>query len=148
MQYFSLLPFLIFFAIYAVVVFFDLRHFLRTMTSDNWPRAMASISRDFVAWTKSGYVSYFRYKFTVDGKTFTGRFVIEGVHQMAGALQEKLNGLPVQVKYKPTNPKVSLLADYYDARFEGGLATQYPVSFLFPVTADSNFQLRLNSPKK
>jgi hypothetical protein len=127
--------------LYVAIISLNLYHFVRTMHANDWPGATATVTRDFVGQTRSGPVSFFQYRFTVEGKSFSGRFVVDPAPRRgwqwfattnAEALLEKLDGLPVQIKYKPSNPKISLLADYYDPRFDGGLASQNPFWFIFP----------------
>jgi hypothetical protein len=127
--------------LYVAVISVNLRHFFRTMFTNDWPRATATISRDFMGQVHMRPVSFFRYRFTVDGKEFCGRFVVDlaskgwpwlNTTKHTEALEQKLDGLTVQIKYRPSNPKVSLLADYYDPRFDGGLASQNPLRFIFP----------------
>jgi hypothetical protein len=126
--------------LYVTIISVNLRHFIRTMFTNDWPRATATISRDFIGQGRVAPVSFFRYRFTVDGKDFSGRFVVDlaskgapwlNTTKYTEALMQKLDGLPVQIKYKPSNPKISLLADYYDPRFDGGLASQNPAWFIF-----------------
>jgi hypothetical protein len=141
MNYLFLAFISIYICLYVAIISVNLHHFFRTMFTNHWPRALATISRDYIGQGRMGSVSFFRYRFTVDGKDFCGRFVVDPAARRgwqwfattnAEALLKKLNGLTVQVKYKPSNPKISLLADYYDPRFDGGLASQNPFRFIFP----------------
>jgi hypothetical protein len=131
----------IYICLYVTIISVNLHHFFCTVFTNDWPRAMATVTRDFVGQTRSGSVSFFQYRFTVEGTNFCGRFVVDPAPRRgwqwlettnAEALLTKLDGLTVQIKYNPSNPKISLLADYYDPRFDGGLASQNPFHFIFP----------------
>jgi hypothetical protein len=72
------------------------------------------------------------------------KFVIIDGWEHAEKLQEKLDGLPISIKYCPTNPSVSLLIDLYDSRFDGKSATQNPYWYAKARERDSFLALDLN----
>jgi hypothetical protein len=140
----ELILFSLFDLVFLIVLFFVLRHWFRTLFSERWPRATATITRDLVGIVGGGAVgSFFRYEFTIAGRSFAGRFLIVDSLEHAATLQSKLDGLPITIKYKPSNPKVSLLAEMYDPRFDGKIAAQNPYWFLCVRQADTFLSLNL-----
>jgi hypothetical protein len=144
----SIVIYLVFIAVLVLgglaVSFQVLRYELRTVFSERWPRATATIARDFVGVLgKGGSGGYFTYSFVLNGKKFSNRFVIADDQAHAELLQEKLNGQPIEIKYKPANPRVSLIAEIYDLRLEGRIATQNPYWFIWPREVDAPIYLKL-----
>lgn len=46
--------------------------------------------------------------------------------EQASSLQDKLNDMPIDVRYDPNDPCVSFILRPYDPRFEGHAARQNP----------------------
>jgi hypothetical protein len=146
---FSTVIYLVFIVVLVVgglaVSFQVLRYELRTLFSENWPRATATIARDFVGVLGRGAIGgFFTYTFVLNGKQFSGRFVIADDQAHAELLQEKLDGQPIEIKYKPSNPRVSLILEICDPRLEGRIATQNPYWFIWPTEVDTPIYLKLN----
>jgi uncharacterized protein YneF (UPF0154 family) len=133
---------------FLIVGFFVVRYWMRTLFSEKWPRATATISRDFVGYVgKGSYGSYFRYTFNAEGGQFSGRFLIIDNADHAKALQDKLDGLPIEIKYKSKKPKVSLVAEIYDPRLDGRVTTQNPYWLLHPRELDGFISLNPTAKK-
>jgi len=111
--------------------FVQLRGLFKRFSSRRWSTAEATIQKGAVgrvssvrgSWT---YGSFFGYAFAVQGVPYTGLFLIVGDQEQASALQNALAGMPLSVRYDPSDPNVSVVADLYDPRFRGLNATQDP----------------------
>jgi hypothetical protein len=127
------------------VVGFQGRYYWRRMLSQNWPKATATIKQGFVGVISRGAgAGFFRYVFTVNGVEYSGRFVLPDNWDHAEEFQHKLDGLPLLIKFRQSNPKVSLLANVYDPVFEGLVATQNPYWYLNAREKGSMLALDLN----
>ena len=128
-----------------VVVGFQVRYYFRRVLSRNWPMATATIKQGFVGVIARGAgAGFFGYAFTVNGVEYSGRFILPDDWDHAEQLQRKLTGLPILVKFRPSNPRVSLLANFYDPVFEGLAATQNPYWYLNSRERGSMLTLDLN----
>jgi hypothetical protein len=127
------------------VVGFQGRYYWRRMLSQNWPKATATIKQGFVGVISRGAgAGFFRYVFTVNGVEYSGRFVLPDNWDHAEEFQRKLDGLPLLIKFRQSNSKVSLLANVYDPVFEGLVATQNPYWYLNAREKGSMLALDLN----
>jgi Protein of unknown function (DUF3592) len=107
----------------------QLRHLFKRFSSRSWPTADASIQKGAVgrvssvrgSWT---YGSFFGYAFTVQGISYTGLFVIIGDEEEVSPLQNSPAGMFLLVRYDPSDPSVSFVADLHDPRFRGHSASQ------------------------
>jgi hypothetical protein len=117
----------------------------RRSSSRGWPTATATIQRGFVGkiWGY-GRAAFFRYEFTVQGVQHSGRFAVITSEKRAQELQDKLDGVPVVIRYAPGRPNASLLSDFRDRRFGGSLATQNPYWFLNVSDVEAIQALNLN----
>lgn len=132
-------------ALMLVVVGFQVRYYLRRVLSQNWPTTTATIKQGFVGVISSGAgAGFFRYVFTVNGVEYSGRFVLPDNWDHAEQFQRKLDGLPLLIKFRQSNPKVSLLANFYDPVFKGLVATQNPYWYLNAREKGSMLALDLN----
>lgn len=66
------------------------------------------------------------YAFKVQGERYGAYFVLVGNKDTLQKIRESLAGTPLQIRYNPSDPNVSLLVDYKDSRFEGLKASQDP----------------------
>jgi hypothetical protein len=64
--------------------------------------------------------------FKVQGERYGAYFVVVGKKDVLQKVNENLAGAPIQIRYNPSDPDVSLLVDYKDFRFEGQKASQDP----------------------
>jgi len=107
------------------------RHYLLRQWSQRWTLVTATIQKGEVSKVPGGkgsvaFGSFFGYGFVLSGARYTGLFALIGNEEHAAALQNKLDGENILVRYNPSNPNVSFLADIHDSRFEGLTATQNP----------------------
>lgn len=111
--------------------FVQLRGLFKRFSSRRWPTAEATVQKGAVgrvsgvrgSWT---YGSFFGYAFAVQGVSYMGLFLVVGDQEQVSALQNVLVGMPLSVRYKPSDPSVSVVEDLYDPRFRGLNATQDP----------------------
>jgi hypothetical protein len=131
--------------IMLVALGYQARFYLRSFSSRHWPTTTATIKRGFIGSVgRGGHAGFYEYVFAVAGAQHSGRFLIVDNIEHAKNLQDKLDGLPISIKYRPTNPQVSLLADLYDARFDGPAASQNPFWYANAREIDSILTLDLN----
>lgn len=110
----------------------QIRHFLKRMSSRRWPTTDATMQKGTVGRVSGNraswaYGSFFGYSFFVQNSPYAGLFVLIGDEEHASALQDRLAGSTVGIRYNPRDPSVSFIADPYDPRFEGLTATQNPM---------------------
>ncbi len=139
---------LIFYSLLLVLVIivcgFQIRFYFRRFLSAHWPSASAAIRKGFLGTVSRGAgAGFYEYVFSIKGKEYTGRFIIIDSWEHAEKLQGKLDGLPISIRYSPSNPAVSLLVDLYDPRFDGKLATQNPYWYANSRERDSFLSLDL-----
>lgn len=86
-----------------------------------------------------GHCSFFGYRFIVQGVNYIGRFAVLAKEVRAGELQTKLTGRSIDIRYNPSDPNVSVVAELHDPLFDGLSATQNPDRLnqapLFQITA-------------
>jgi hypothetical protein len=117
-------------AVMLVAVGFQIRYYFRRLLSQFWPTTTAIIKQGFVGVIDRGAgAGFFGYVFTVNGVEYSGRFVLPDNWDHAEQFQRKLDGVPLLIKFRRSNPRVSLLANLYDPVFEGLAATQNPYWF-------------------
>jgi hypothetical protein len=63
-------------------------------------------------------------------------------------LQAKLDSLPIAIKYNPKSPKISLLVNFYDPRFDDPIATENPYWFIGASAKDPFLALNLSNKAK
>jgi hypothetical protein len=132
-------------AVVAIVCGFQIRFYLRRFLSQRWPTASATIRKGFIGTVSRGAgAGFYEYVFAIKGEEYLGKFIILDSWEHAEKLQEKLDGLPISIRFCPTNPAVSLLVDLYDPRFDGKLATQNPYWYANARERDSFLALELN----
>jgi hypothetical protein len=129
----------------AVVVGFQVRFYLRRFASRHWPTEAATIKRGHLGTVARGA---YEYVFSVKGVQYSGRFIIIDSWEHAEKLQEALDGLPISIKYDPNNPRISLLTNLYDLRFDGKAATQIPYWFANANERDSFVRFWLSTSTK
>lgn len=71
-------------------------------------------------------VVFIGYSFKVKGVRYAGYFVVFGNEASVHDLNRRLPGTTLQVRYDPSDPNTSFLANYSDARFGGFVASQNP----------------------
>jgi hypothetical protein len=107
------------------------RHYFVRQWSRRWPSATATIQKGEVSRVAGpkgsvAFASFFGYGFALNGARYAGLFALICNEEHGQNLQNKLAGESVFVRYNPSNPNISFLADIYDSRFEGLTATQNP----------------------
>jgi hypothetical protein len=106
-------------------------YLLRYLRRKNWPSADAIVQKGTIAVISLGRNSaipacFMGYAFKVQGERYGAYFVVVGNKDALQKIHESLAGAPLQIRYNPSDPNVSLLADYKDFRFEGLKASQDP----------------------
>jgi len=99
-----------------------------------WPIADAVIQKGpiatiYIARNASRLAVFLGYSYKVKGVRYAGYFGIYAAYDTEATvrtLHDRLPGAPLQVRYCPSDPNVSVLADYKDSRFEGLRAFQNP----------------------
>jgi hypothetical protein len=135
----------IFLAVVAIVCGFQIRFYLRRFLSRHWPTASATIRKGFIGTVSKGAgAGFYENAFVIKGKEYLGKFIIIDSWEHAEKLQERLDGLPISIRYRPTNPAISLLVDLYDLRFDGKSTTQNPYWYANARERDSFLALDLN----
>jgi hypothetical protein len=113
--------------------FFRAKHFFMRLRSRNWPVADATVQPGATARIALGgnrhfpsfrLVSFSGYRFVVIGSHYAGMFALYGNDESARDLQRVLIGTPIKVRYNPSDPNTSYLADIHDSRFRELTATQ------------------------
>ena len=129
----------------ALVCGFQIRFYLRRFLSKRWPMASAIIRKGFIGVVSRGAgAGFYEYAFAVREGQYLGKFIIIDSWEHAEQLQKKLEGLPISIRYCPTNPAVSLLVNLYDSRFDGRSATQNPYWYANSRERDSFLALDIN----
>ena len=128
-----------------VLAAFQVRYYARRIVSWDWPKATATVKQGFAGTIlKTVGAGFFQYVFTVEGVEYWGRFILPDNRNHVEKLQLKLDGRPLLVKFRPSNPRVSLLADFNDPLFEGLVATQNPYWYMDVRDRGSILSLDLN----
>ena|SRR5436305_8911877 len=107
------------------------RRYLLRQTSKRWTSVTATIQKGKVSTVPGGkgslaFGSFFGYGFVLSGARYAGLFALIGNEEHAAALQDKLDGENMFVRYNPSNPNVSFLARYLRFPFRG--SDSYPES--------------------
>jgi hypothetical protein len=111
--------------------FVQVRQSYRRYASRSWPAIRASVNRAGVARIAAAkgstiHGSFFTYTFSVQGAAYEGAFVIIGAEERAASLQGSLVGTTLEIRYDPSSPAVSIVADLSDPHFQGLKASQDP----------------------
>jgi hypothetical protein len=109
------------------------RYVLRRSWSRRWPVAEAKMQRGSFGGVPIGRgasvpASFIGYAFLVQGVRYAGFFAIYGEEPAVRRVSEKLAGQTIRIRYMPSQPDTSYLADRFDPRFEGLAASQDPES--------------------
>ena len=109
----------------------QIRYFWRRCTSRGWPTTTATLQKGANGPVSVGrgaavHAAFIGYGFVVEGVRRAGIFVLYGGADAVRAVQEKLAGASVDIRYDPSNPDISYLVDLHDSLFEGLEATQNP----------------------
>jgi hypothetical protein len=110
---------------------FRIPYLLKYCRRKSWPTADAAIQKGtlgLISHGKYGSVPacFMGYVFKVQGERYGAYFVLVGNKDTLQKIHESLAGEPLQIRYNPSDPNVSLLVDYKDLRFEGLKASQDP----------------------
>jgi hypothetical protein len=123
---------------FSVLLFFagwlcwiQISYFLKRFSSRRWPSINAIVERGAVgrivgpkgSWM---YGSFLGYTFVVQDVRYSGHFAIISTEARSRNLQDKLTGATLGIRYSPTDPGRSFVADPYDPLFEGLTMTQNP----------------------
>lgn len=98
----------------------------------HWPVTNALIQKGAIGELKGDThnipTAFMGYTFKVNGLRYAGCFVLFGNNEArVHELYRLLPGSTLQVRYDPSNPNTSFLANYSDAHFLGLVASQSPV---------------------
>ena len=117
----------------AFVAVVEFRHFTRRFLSSRWPTVTATIRAESIgSLGKGGRAAFFIYDFIVNDTPYTGRFAVMSLtgEDQGRKLLNKLDGLPISIRYNPKRPKISLLVNLFDMRFDGAIGTQNPYWYM------------------
>lgn len=123
---------------------FEFRDYFRRLSSRYWPATNAIIREGTVgrvsgAGRFTGSCSFLGYAYVVQGVRYVGLFAILAKEEQARELQKNLTGQSIEIRYKSSDPNLSVVGDLHDSRFGGLSATQNSVwlrqSPLFQITA-------------
>jgi hypothetical protein len=91
----------------------QVRLWARSWGYQRWPTVSATIQKATVSCTRMIlFYSVFEYRFTVAAGSFAGRFALAAEdREDAERLRRNSVGKQLSIRYKPTNPEVSLLAE-------------------------------------
>jgi hypothetical protein len=97
----------------------------------SWPNVNGTIEKGTMGLISKGRYSavpacFIGYVFKVQGERYGAYFVVVGKKDVLQKLNENLAGTPIQIRYNPSAPNVSLLVDYKDFRFKGLKVSQDP----------------------
>ncbi len=111
--------------------FVQAHHFVLRHRSRRWPTSAATIQKGAIGRIHSSKcatapASFMGYAFVVESIRYAGSFALCGEEPLLRKLNESLTGQTIQVRYDPSDPNISFLADCYDPRFGGVVATQNP----------------------
>jgi hypothetical protein len=109
----------------------QISYFLKRLASRRWPTIHAIVERVAVgrivgpkgSWM---YGSFLGYTFVVQDVRYSGHFAVISSEERSRNLQDKLTGATLGIRYSPTDPSRSIVADPYDPLFEGLTVTQNP----------------------
>ena len=109
----------------------QLRYFLRRYRSKGWPILTATLQKGAVGRIPRGKgasvpAAFMGYAYIVQGVRYAGFFALYGEDRKVHRVHDGLPGAEIQVRYRPSDPNVSLLMNYTDPRFDGLAATQNP----------------------
>jgi hypothetical protein len=122
---------LILFLVLGWWYFVQIRFVLRRHRSKRWPTVDATLQKGAVGRISFGKgasapATFVGYAYIVQGVRYAGFFALYGDGSQVHKLQESLTGALVQIRYDPSDPNVSYLADHKDSRFDGLAVTQNP----------------------
>jgi len=110
--------------------FIQIRFRVRRHRSKRWPTVDAALQKGAVGRISSGRAScpatFIGYAYLVKGVRYAGFFALYGDESHVSEMGGLLAGGSIQIRYDPSDPGVSYLADYNDRRFGGLTATQNP----------------------
>ncbi len=109
----------------------EIPYLLRYCRRKSWPSADAIIQKGTMGRINRGRncivpACFVGYVFKVQGERYGGYFVLVGSEGTLQKILENLAGAPLQIRYNPSDPNISLLIDYKDLRFEGLKTSQDP----------------------
>jgi len=107
------------------------RYFLRRHRSFHWPTIDATIQKGSVGFISYGRygsfpASFLGYVFVVQSVRYAGLFALYGDATLVRKLNDSLAGTPLPIRYDPSDPNISYLANSDDSRFEGLDVSQDP----------------------
>jgi hypothetical protein len=111
--------------------YIQIRYFFKRLFSRRWPSTNATIQKGAVGPISGpkgsrANASFFGYGFTIQGVRYAGLFAIIASEEHGHKLQDSLAGGSILVRDDPSDPNTSFIADAYDPRFGGLVATQNP----------------------
>jgi hypothetical protein len=109
----------------------QIRHSLKKFSSRRWPSVNATIQKGGIGQVRGpkgsrANASFFGYAFMIQGVRYAGLFAIITNEEHGHRLQASLADGSILVRYDPSDANTSFIADAYDPRFEGLVATQDP----------------------
>jgi hypothetical protein len=107
------------------------RYWFKLGRSGGWPPVDATMQSSSLGKLHFGrgvdYVANFHvYGFRVLGDRYVRFFALCSVDSLARGLEDDLPGKSLRIRYNPSDPNESYLADDHDVRFTGQTSTQYP----------------------
>lgn len=111
--------------------FTQIRYLIRRYRRNCWPTTEAVIQKGAFGKIPMGKgatvpANFVGYSYTIEGVRRAGFFALIGNETQMKSVESSLVGASMQIRYNPSDPDVSLLADYQDPRFGGMKATQSP----------------------
>jgi|SRR5580704_1774010 hypothetical protein len=109
----------------------QIRYLLKRSRSNRWPTVDATIQRGAIGNISFGRggsapASFMGYAYIVQGARYAGYFAVYGEEVRVRKLHEGLAGRTIEVRYEPSNPDNSCLANSQNSLFGGLTATQNP----------------------
>jgi hypothetical protein len=111
--------------------FREFRYVFRRWFRYRWPKAEAVIQQSAVKLVSGDrsffHAAFFAYAFAVQGVEYIGTFLAswngeEGAEELAKSLLDA----KIAIRYKPADPTISVIDNFDDLRFRGGIASQNP----------------------
>jgi hypothetical protein len=126
---YSIFLYIVFSAMLLFVLGGWIRYLLKGYRSRSWPSVTATIQKGAIGRITYGKglsdsAIFSAYVYVLKSVRYVGFFALYGDEARVRKLHESLAGTMIQIRYDPSAPEVSCLADFYDSRFEGLTATQ------------------------
>jgi hypothetical protein len=108
----------------------QIQYFFRRSSSKHWPTVDATLQRGCLGAIEVNEAPiptvFVGYAYILGGIRYAGYFAISGENQRIEKLNRVLAGGSIQIRYDPSSPARSFLADESDSRFDGLKASQNP----------------------